>query len=138
MPTSPGNVLSSVATTVLPASLYTAFTEVLTYDAMLLTYKNGESERNILVSAPRRLWRYTKRLKPSQHATLVAFFRARFGGLQAFYFYNILETVPRFTTDPTGVATVGRVKARFVSPHYEFTMDSPVRGNVPLEMIECA
>jgi len=138
MPTSPGNVLTSAAATVLPASLFTAFTEIITYELQANTYRNGESERQVLVSAPRRMWRYTKRLAPAQHALLVAFFRARSGSVEAFYFYNIMETSPRFTTDPTGVITTGRVKARFNSQRYELIMDNGSRGNVGLEMIECA
>src|SRR6266404_8558509 len=130
----PGNVSSSSPTTVLPASLYTALVEVATYAAIANDYRQGENQRDVRVSADRRAWRFSKRLTYAQWNTLRTFYLARKGNTEAFYFYNPHETSPRFTPDPTGVATTGRYTVRFDGA-LSISFTNNARGDLSLAII---
>ena len=67
-----------------------------------------------MLGRSRRSWKLAKRLPPAAMETLREFWQAR--RLDAFFFYNPTETEPRYSYDPTGVATAGRYAVRFNSP----------------------
>jgi len=110
----PGSVAVAVPVTVMPNSLSTRFRHSREYILKANDYKNGESQRGVLVTSSRRRWSIDKRMTPAALATLRNFYDARNGPHEAFYFYDVWETVPKFSHDPTGVATAGRFTVRFV------------------------
>jgi hypothetical protein len=102
-------------------------------------YANGESQRRVIlgVGNSRKAWRLSKRLTSAQLATLRAFFEARRGGLEPFYFYDPWDTSPKFTPDPTGAATTGRYTVCFRGAWSQALRTG--RLDVPdLELIELA
>jgi hypothetical protein len=64
------------------------------------------------------------------------FYDACNGPTDAFYFYDPYETSPKFSHDPTGVATTGRYTVRFNSEWNQSC--EPGRASVNLELIEVA
>jgi hypothetical protein len=109
----PGSVLNAAPATVLPQSLCRTFVHERAYPLIENEYKNGESQRSVLATNSRRRWRLAKRLTPAALQTLRAFFDARNGPTEPFYYYDPYDTNPRFSYDPTGVVTVGRYTVRF-------------------------
>jgi len=108
----PGIVQQSVAATVLPYTLAAAFEEV--YEWPIVAdgpYMDGAENRRLLTEQPMRRWRLGRRVIGSEATTLLAFFSARKGGAEAFYFYpNPADH------DATGTLENGRVKAVFSGP----------------------
>ena len=132
----PGSVLNAAPATVLPQSLCRTFVHERVYPLIENEYKNGESQRSVLATNSRRRWRLAKRLTPSALQTLRDFFDARNGSTEPFYFYDPYETSPRFSYDPTGVATVGRYIVRFNGDWQQSC--GPGRSDVQIELLELA
>lgn len=110
----PGNVSNAAPTTVLPLSLCTKFVPSREIAMDENSYADGESQRALLVATSRKSWKLSKRLAPTALATLRAFYVARNGPQQPFYFYDPNDS--GFSYDPTGAATVGRYTVRFDGP----------------------
>ncbi len=109
----PGSVANAAPATVLPHNLCKAFSASREYVVAENQYKNGESQRAALVATSRKSWTQSRRLTPAQLATLRTFYLARNGSTEAFYFYDVHETSPKFSYDPTGVRANGRFTVRF-------------------------
>jgi hypothetical protein len=132
----PGSVQNAAPTTVLPQSLCRAFTHSREYPVVENEYRNGESQRSAQAATSRKRWRLAKRLTPAQLAQLRDFFEARAGSLQPFFFYDGLESTPRWNYDPTGVDPNGRFTVRFDSAwNQSVTLG---RADVEIELIELA
>ena len=132
----PGSVANAAPTTVLPNSLCRAFAHVRAYPIVENEYRNGESQRSALAATSRKKWTLGKRLTPTQLAALRAFYDARNGTLEPFYFYDPYETNPKFSYDPTGVVVTGRYTVRFNSDWDQSV--TPGRSDVQIELIELA
>jgi hypothetical protein len=109
----PGAVQNAAPLTVLPASLSRAFIHEREYPALDNEYRNGESHRSVQATNSRKRWRLAKRLTPVQLSALREFYDARKGPTEPFYFYDLYETSPKFSHDPTGQAAAGRYTVRF-------------------------
>ncbi|HOQ47918.1 MAG TPA: hypothetical protein PK157_21595 [Bryobacteraceae bacterium] len=109
----PGSVTNAAPSTVLPWSLSRAFVRSQQYPAIENEYAGGESQRSVLASNSRKRWRLAKRLTPAELQALRDFYDARKGPEEPFYFYDVWETNPKFSYDPTGQATQGRYTVRF-------------------------
>lgn len=96
---------------VLPKILASAFTVELRFESLINVYQDGASERAALALNPRHYFQLTRPLTPTERDTLWAFFLAHKG--IPFYVYNPRETVPPFSYDATGAATVGRYTVVF-------------------------
>ena len=132
----PGSVLNATPATVPPQSLPRAFVHERAYPLIENEYKNGESQRSVLATNSRRRWRLAKRLTPTALQTLRDFFDARNGSTEAFYFYDPYDTNPKFSYDPTGVATTGRYTVRF---NGDWQQSSGLgRSDVQIELLELA
>ncbi len=107
----PGSVSTASPTTVLPWSLSKAFSHLREYAVIDNEYRNGEYQRDWLVSTSRKRWSISKRLTPSQLETLREFYEDRNGAQEPFYFYDPWDSA--FFYDPTGVETTGRYTVRF-------------------------
>lgn len=132
----PGNVANAVPITVLPNSLCRAFVHSREYPVIDNEYRNGESQRSVEAATSRKRWMLTKRLKPAQLQALRDFYDARNGPHEPFYFYDPYETDPKFSHDPTGLATAGRYTVRFNSEWSQSV--GPGRADVQIELIELA
>ena len=109
----PGSVQNAAPSTVMPWSLCTAFVRSQEYPVQENEYRNGESQRSVLATNSRKRWRLAKRLTPAELQALRDFYDARKGPEEPFYFYDVWETNPKFSYDPTGQATQGRYTVRF-------------------------
>jgi phage-related protein len=132
----PGNVQNAAPSTVLPQSLSRSFVHERAYPVIENEYKNGESQRSVLATTSRKRWRLAKRLTPAALQTLRAFYDARGGTVEPFYFYDPYETNPKFSYDPTGQATTGRYTVRFNSDWQQSS--GPGRSDVQVELLELA
>jgi hypothetical protein len=121
---------------VLPRSLCRAFVHAREYALFENDYRNGESQRGLQVATSRKRWRLGKRLTPVILQQLRDFYDARKGPEEAFYFYDPYETVPKFSHDPTGVATAGRYTVRFEGPWDQ--MAGMGRADVEIALVELA
>jgi hypothetical protein len=130
----PGSVSNAAPTTVLPWSLCLAFAHTREFAVLDNEYKNGESQRGKLVETSLKSWPLAKRLTPTLLATLRAFFDARKGSTEPFFFYDPWDS--GFTYDATGVQTLGRYTVRF-----EGTWNQTVgigRADVDISLVELA
>ena len=132
----PGSVENAAPATVLPLSLCRTFVHERSYPLIENEYKNGESQRSVQAAASRKRWRMAKRLTATQLGDLRDFYEARGGTLEPFYFYDPYETNPKFSWDPTGIATTGRYTV-----HFDGEWSQTVglgRSDVSIELIELA
>lgn len=128
----PGVVAAASASTVLPALLCSSFTRTVAWPVEDNVYRNGEAQRRARTAEGRNTWALAPKLPASVHAALKAFFAARGGPKEAFYYYDPHDG----THDPTGVATTGRYKVRFAdSLSLSIGM---ARGDGQLGLIEVA
>ena len=109
----PGSVQNATPVTVLPQTLCRAFAHEREYPVIENEYRNGESQRAVLADGSRKSWRLAKRLTAAQLTGLRAFYQARKGAQEPFYFYDPWEAVPKFAYDPTGASRYGRYTVRF-------------------------
>lgn len=118
----------------MPASLSRAFLHEREYPVIENEYPTGESQRSVLAGSSRRRWRLSKRLTAAQLQALRNFYDARKGPEEAFWFYDPYESVPRFSSDPTGASPFGRYAVRF-SGRWEQSMQLG-RIEVSIELVE--
>jgi hypothetical protein len=130
----PGSVQVAAPTYVLPVSLSRAFTEVREYGVLGNSYPDGSSQRSLETTTSRKRFAIGKRLTATEVATLRAFYEARLGPHQPFYFYNPRETDPPFMLNPTGV--IGRYSVRFDGVWEQSS--GPSRSEVSIELVELA
>ena len=111
----PGNIQTSTPTTVLPKGLCTGFTLVLDFPVAVNIYKSGEYQAALLVDNARRMWQLTRKLPSAGSDELAAFYLARGGAAQAFWFYDPFEAAGDAGSnwDSTGTVTNGRYCVRF-------------------------
>ena len=132
----PGSVNNAAPTTVLPHSLCKAFSHAREYAVVDNQYRNGESQRAVLVATSRKSWTQSRRLTPAELAILRAFYLARKGPTEAFFFYDVHDTSPKFSYDPTGQMAQGRYIVRFAGA-WEQTAGMG-RADVGLSLLELA
>ena len=129
----PGAIAEPNIVGVFPKSLSTKFTSSRRFEGRFNEYHDGTTERAAIVSSPRRTWTMSKRLTPAEASTLRAWFDAH--AADAFYFYDLRETIPVNHWDPTGGSTAGRYVVRFNSDWSE--SNGIARSDVgPIELIE--
>ncbi len=115
----PGAVLPVSPVSVMPKLLARSFTQNRQWevDENLYIDASYQSTGSGLVLTSRKSWSLTGRLTASEMSTLLAFYLAHVNptgtGVSEFWFYDLYETVPQFTYDPTGSATSGRFAVRF-------------------------
>lgn len=133
----PGGIQTYTPTVTMAGNLCFAFQRSQNYLCYSNPYASGEVERAMAVTSSRKHWRLRFRLPSSLMQALRLFYEQRYGPLVPFYFYDVYETSPKFTPDPTGVATAGRYKARFASD-WQQDCGGPVRSIATIELIETA
>lgn len=121
---------------VMPASLCRTFGQSEEHLVEENEYHNGESQRRARTVSSRKRWRLAKRLSPAALQVLRAFYDARNGTHDCFWFYDPWETVPKFSHDPAGVAVAGRYAVRFAAPWGQEVVLGP--ADVQVELIEVA
>lgn len=132
----PGYLRYPVATAVLPNALSRAFSRADEFLVADNEYANGESQRKVEGATSRKRWRLTKHLTPDRLEELRAFYEARKGPTEPFYFYDPYETIPKFSHDPTGTALGGRYTVRFDCAWEQAC--GLGRSDVSIELIELA
>lgn len=132
----PGNVQTAAALTVMPTSLCAAFTEYREYRVREGGYPDGPGERSAEVTISRKRFKQSKWLSSFHWKVLRDYYLARRGGTEAFYFYFGNETVPPFSSDPTGQDSTGRYIVRFEN---DFSFELGVgRNPANITLIEVA
>lgn len=132
----PGNLQAAAPASVLPYGLCSAFEEQRTYEVSVSEYATGESQREARATSPRRTWRQARKLKPAQLTELITFYRARKGGTEPFWFYDLRVSTPYGNYDATGASSNGRFAARFEGP-FGFTLQLG-RAEVSFVIVEIA
>ena len=132
----PGSVANAAPSTVLPQFLCSAFQESREIALRGNEYKNGESQRALQVASSRRQWSLTTRLPATSMDALRAFFLARRGSLEAFFFYDpFAVTSVGSNWDGTGASATGRVTVRFAAGAWEQSMGI-ARADVAIRLVE--
>jgi hypothetical protein len=133
----PGSVQNAAVSLVMPWSLCKAFShsrEILVNEN---SYRDGSSQRGLLVQTSRKRFSMTRLLTPALLGELRDFFVDDCNyGIEAFYFYDVHEASPKFQYDPTGESEVGRYVMRFDCPWSQTV--GIARSEVPLEILELA
>lgn len=109
----PGSVANAVSATVMPWQIARSFRRTQAYNVLEMDYSDGHSERGVRTATSRKRWNVTQSLNASEVNTLRTFYLARNGPHESFLFYDVYETSPLFTFDPTGVASAGKFEVRF-------------------------
>jgi hypothetical protein len=132
----PGSVANAAPTTVLPRSLCSAYARAQEFPLLSNQYSDGAFQGTVQATVSRKRWIVSKRLPPDVLQELRAFYEARKGRTEPFYFYDPYETSPKFSHDSTGVATAGRYTVRFDSDWDQSTGTS--RSDLAVSLIELA
>ncbi len=124
----PGYVSPANPVTVLPKALSTIFSSTLDFPNLQSIYKSGEYQALPLVQNERRSWKQQRRLAHTEADALMAFYRARGGAAEAFWFYDPLLAAGEVGTnwDATGAPAAGRFAVRFEGPMKQ-AMNAPGR-----------
>ena len=107
----PSNITPARPTDVMPANLAKAFALELHMEILSNGYPDGSSERQALATNVRSYFRLTQALTAADWQTMLTFYQQHI--IAPFYFYNLRETVPPFTFDPTGQNPIGRYTVVF-------------------------
>ena len=107
----PNNLNPANPVDVMPKHLAQAFAMDERMEILMDVYPDGTSNRNALALNMRHYFRLSMGLMATDWTALRAFFNAHQG--KSFYFYNLRETVPPFSFDPSGQDTVGRYTVVF-------------------------
>lgn len=87
------------------------------FDCLVNTYRSGEYQAALTVDNARRTWSLSRRLNPTDTAALQAFYLARGGAAESFWYYDPFESAPGTAIgsnwDSTGTVTDGRYCVRF-------------------------
>lgn len=136
----PGNLAAANPQTVLPGALCSAFQRSDEYHGQFNVYKDGTSQRAVLVDSGRASWSITQKLTPAMAAALTEFFLDRDGSKEPFYFYDPYDVVAGTAIgsnyDSGGVNEQGRFVVRFKQD-----LKSTVQRQLPtgaFELIEVA
>lgn len=106
----PGIVSQATASTVLPPGLASAYTECPAWPVLGNgPLPDGSRLTRVQGAADRLEWKLARRPTGAAYDTLLAFWVARKGAHQTFYFYPVLAQY-----DATGVSTTGRYLVRFL------------------------
>ena len=128
----PSSLQLAQPATVLPWSLCSSFQANYYWPVVTSElYPDGRVQQLVQAAQPRHSWSLSKKLAYTDWATLKAFYEARKGGLEPFYFYP-----ERLHYDATGVSTTGRYTVRFngqLQMQYNFS-----RFLISLQLMEIA
>ena len=127
----PGNLSAASSVGVLPQTLCTAFTETRLYPVLTNTYHDGTYQASVITDGVNaassiKTWSLTKKLTPSNLATLKTFYEGTaVGSLNAWYFYDPFSPASGqrigSNYDSTGTSTQGRYTCRFTNQAWEET-----------------
>ncbi len=82
----------------MPTNFSRAFVHAREYALFENEYRNGESQRGLLISTSRKRWRLGKRLTPALLQQLRNFYDAREGSQEPLYFYDPMKPLRAFPT----------------------------------------
>jgi hypothetical protein len=112
----PASVAAASPAAVLPHFLAIAFERSQEWAAEENLYRDGSVQQRSLAETSRKRWVIHARLTATQLGALRAFYVARNGPQQEFYFYDPWETSPALSAagyDESGSVTAGRYVVRF-------------------------
>lgn len=105
----PGNIVNKPPTQVMPMGTMVSFDGTFERPAIVDEgYAYGESTRQPLTLNARRYFRVARPLTRAQADTLEQFYTSTVSAGEPFWFYDLRETVPIGSWDPTGANPVGR------------------------------
>jgi hypothetical protein len=132
----PSNLVITQPDVVMPQGLMSSFKEQIERPALVDDgYALGESTRFAMTIFSRRTFRLARRLNGADTVTLYNFLAARKG--RPFWFYNLRETQPVGSWDPTGQNPVGRYAVVWQGPLAQAT-EMGRGGTSELELREVA
>jgi hypothetical protein len=130
----PSNLVITQPDAVMPQGLMSAFREQIERPALVDDgYALGESTRFAMTTLSRRTFRLARRLNQADTTALYNFLAAR--KARPFWFYNLRETQPVGSWDPTGANPVGRYAVVWQGPLTQST-DLGLRGTSEFELRE--
>jgi len=131
----PGNVQNALPAEVMPDSLYTLFEQSRERAVRENVYANGESQRAARTTTSRKSWSASKRLTADELDELRGFLQDR-RGIEAFYFYDGMETSPKWSFDPTGMDPTGRYTVRVAEASIAQATYLGSRAEISITLVE--
>ncbi len=107
----PQNLNGANPSEVMPKQLCRSFQADLRMESLLNQYPDGASDRAALALNVRHYFHMVQGLSGPDWTAMFQFYRRK--QAQAFYFYNLRETVPMGSYDPTGTDPIGRYTVVF-------------------------
>src|SRR5438270_10129747 len=107
----PQNLNPANPVDVMPKNLCRSFQEDLRMEMLMNQYADGSSDRTALALNVRHYFRLAQGLTGPDWAAMWQFYIQH--QAKSFYFYNLRETVPPFSYDPSGQNTIGRYTVAF-------------------------
>lgn len=130
----PASVAIAAPSTVLPQFLCRAFSHSREYVVEQNDYVNGGRQTRLLTTSSRKSWRMDAAVSSTILTSLSAFYLARKGPLQPFYFYDLTLTTTVY--DATGALTAGRHVVHFSR---EYRQDLVIgKSSAAIELTELA
>jgi len=117
----------------MPASLYTAFTELRECVQVQNQYHDGTVQRSQLAQTSRRTFRFSKRLTASLLSALYSFWSSQNGGMTPFAFYDPFDAVSGQVSVP--LAPVGKHPAKVTTCGGEEGQHAPSPVHVVIQTI---
>jgi len=104
----PDSVLAPSPSALFPHILFSAYQRSRTILVDENRYRDGSLQNRQISSTSRRTWTLSSRCAPAQLKVLREFYQDRGAGWLEFYFYDLMDTVPKYSYDITATATAGR------------------------------
>jgi hypothetical protein len=133
-----GNVQNAVPTGVFPHALARHFVRSSSWLGRANRYADGSQQGVSLVATARELWELEFGLTGPLATVMREFYVAHGGPMIPFYYYDLVETQPRYKTDPSGASTFGRYVCRFDSPWDQQMGVGSLRIGAGLRIIQIA
>jgi len=131
----PASVAAATSVGVLPWTTIRSFQEKRTLATDQNRYPDARQQTRIIASSSRKEFSISARLTATELDDLITFYVTTCSnGTESFYFYNVWETVPKYSYDDTGVAITGRYVVRFNGP-LQYSLDWG-RNPVQFSLIE--
>jgi hypothetical protein len=122
---------------VMPWALCKAFRRQQAHPLRRNAYAGGEVQAASLATLSRKAWGLAQDLSAADLATLRTFYLSHNGIQIPFIFYDVNETSPAFSYDPTGTALDGQYICRFDGDWQE-SFGLGRRAEAQLQIIEVA
>lgn len=134
-----GSVAAAAPTELMPFALARAFSPRRAWLLRQSLYVDGSRQSEPLASSSRKEWGLVLPMTAVDYAAMLDFWRGAGGsGMNAFYFYDLTETEPKFTYDETLTSVFGLYTVRFDGAWQHALQLGELKAEASLGLIQVA